>query len=212
MKTLKKYLNESSILDEIEDTIENGEEAIKKIYYIPQVKDFKKCKMYGNKYETYYIDWNIDWWIVDYDIDMSKFDYAFRFASRKDTEYVLRFVLTLEEKHIFGNKWSLSLHLIEKDQEFRVPEHEDRLYGWYGWEDNKLDNINYPYLVIKGNINKYLQKIVDLINDLADVKNKNKFKSIFEHTIKLANQGFYARSYKGTFSEADYQIKNLFDL
>ena len=60
--------------------------------------------------------------------------------------------------------------------------------------------------------NKYLQKIVDLINYLADVKNKNKFKSIFEHTIKLANQGFYARSYKGTFSEADYQIKNLFDL
>ena len=220
MKTLKEYLGdinisttliETSILGDIEDTIENGEDAIKKIYYIPQVKDFKKCRMYGQKYETYYVDWNIDWWIVDYDIDMSKFEYGFRFMHRKETGYVLRFVLTLEEKRILGNKWSLSLHLVEKAQEFRGPEHEDRLYGWHGWEGSKTD-INSPYLVIKGNINKYLQKIIDLINDLADVKNKDKFKSIFEHTGKLANQGFYARTYKGTFSEPDYQMKNLFEL
>ena len=223
MKDLKEICNinnistslhtllEASILDEIEDTIENGEDAVKKIYYIPQVKDFKKCRMYGQKYETYYVDWNIDWWISQYNIDMSEFEYGFRFIHRKETEYVLRFVLTLEEKRILGNKWSLSLHLVEKDQEFRGPEHEDRLYGWHGWEGNKTD-INSPYLVIKGNINKYLQKIIDLINDLADVKNKDKFKSIFEHTGKLANQGFYARTYKGTFSEPDYQMKNLFEL
>ena len=99
MKTLKEYLGdinisttliETSILGDIEDTIENGEDAVKKIYYIPQVKDFKKCRMYGQRYETYYVDWNIDWWISQYNIDMSKFDYAFdepEFRYPEEPEY-----------------------------------------------------------------------------------------------------------------------------
>ena len=211
MKDLKTIL-EASILGDIEDAIKSIDDDLKKVYYIPQLKDFKKCKMYGEKYETWYVDWNIDWWIKEYNMDMSKYEYAFRFYTLDKTKYILRFVLTLEEKYLLTKKWSLSIHLIEKDQEFRKPENEDRLYGWHGWETKEnLYSYIEPYLV-KGNINNHKQRVIDLINDLADTKNKSKFVSIFEYTSKLANSGFYTRAYKGTFSEPDYQIKNLFEL
>lgn len=203
-------LDESSILTDIEDNLESGDNIIQKIYYIPQLKDFKKCKMY-EKHETWYVDWNIDWWIKEYNMNMSKYERAFRFHVSEKTNYILRFVLTLEEKHLLTKKWSLSIHLIKKNHENRKPENEDRLYGWHGWETNESSNSYKPYLV-KGNINNYKQQVIDLINDLADTKNKNKFISIFEYTSKLANQGLYTRVYKGTFSEPNDLIKNLFEL
>ena len=142
MKDLK-YIVETSILGDIEDTLSRGEADIQKSYKIPTEKDFVKNPYASSNQSAF--------WDISFCIEKYKKQYP-RILDH-DWKYLEFKLLNIESK-----TYELYVFFAEKPS---LPTRSKRIIGW------RATNNKYGYY-LKGDIKTCKKIVINLINILAN--------------------------------------------